>query len=33
MIFDTPRYIEVADPLLVVGGLPKIELLAKVEAG
>ena len=30
---DTPDWIEVADPLLVVGGLPKIELLAKVEAG
>lgn len=28
-----PEWVEVADPLLVVGGLPKIELLAKVEAG
>lgn len=26
---DSERYVEVADPLLVVGGLPKIELLAK----
>lgn len=28
---DSERWVEVADPLLVVGDLPKIELLAKVD--